>query len=55
MYKNKIYMTTIGYLLSINTENYIYLAWIYIELFLIEDIYHHRPGARQWHVCIAFH
>ena len=49
-------MTPIGYLLSINPENFMNLALTYVELFLIEDTYHHWPGARQWrHVRIAVH
>ena len=33
-----------------------YLAWICMELRLVEDTHHRCPGARQWrHVRIAFH
>ena len=32
-----------------------FLAWIYVEFFLIEDNNHRWPGARQWrNVFIAF-
>ena len=39
-----------------NSENFMYLAWIYVELRLVEDTHHRCLGARQWrHVRTAFH
>ena len=44
------------YLSSFNSDNSMYLAWIFVELRLVEDTHHRCLGARQWrHVRIAFH
>ena len=47
---------SILYLSSINSEKFMYLAWICVELWLIEDTHHRCPGARQWRsIYFAFH
>ena len=33
--------------MSINSD-FMYLAWISVELWPIENTHHHCPGARQW-------
>ena len=51
-----IFMATTGYLWSFSSENFMYLAWICVELCFVEDTHHRCPWARQWrHVHIAFH
>ena len=48
-------MAAIRYLLSIKPENFMFLAQIFMELFLIEDTNHRCPGARQLrHVLLLF-
>ena len=50
-----MYMATTHYLLSFNSENFIYLAWICVELRLVKDTHHRYPGACQWRdLYIAF-
>ena len=41
-------MATIRYLSSFNSENFIYLAWIGVELRFVEDTHHRSPGPRRW-------
>ena len=47
LYSNEIYNTSIPYLSPINSENFMYLAWICVKLWLIEDTHQRCPGARQ--------
>ena len=57
LYSNEIYVISIPYLSSINSETFMYLAWICVELWLIiQNTHYRRPGPGQWrHVQFAFH
>ena len=41
-------MTIISYLSSINSENFMYLAYTFVEVCRIEDTHHRCPWVRQW-------